>query len=188
MNKFILLVIFLCFKQFTFAQANNTVKKDGKSNLDTADIYTCAFLEECSLTTSNSSKIWCTEVSLKTIILENYSFPFVSDSSTFEKRENYLLSLFINKIGKLDSVNISGCSSSIVKNEISKAILSAGLNFFPAKDKNGNTDSYVYYLTLRSYSFSRASLKGLVSPQKPMELSEEQKEEKNKSARTYRTN
>ena len=188
MRKFILVFFCLGFQQLTIAQTDNTLLKDGKSNMDTSAVFSCAYLEECSLTTSNSSKIWCTELSLKTNILENYSFPKVSDSSTFVNRENYFLSLYVNSNGKLDSVSITGCSNAFVKNEIFMAIKAANFTFFPAKDATGNVLSFTYYLKLRSFIFSRASLQGLGSPQKPMEISEEEFEQQGKSLRTYRMN
>jgi hypothetical protein len=184
MRNSILLFIVLVFQQYSNAQASSS----GNSNIDTSAVFTCAYLDECSLTTSNSSKIWCTELSLKTIILANYSFPVIADSSTFVNRENYFLSFYVNASGKIDSVNITGCSNAIVKAEILKAIQSAAILFSPAKDKNASATSFVYFLKFRSFVFSRASLQGVVSPQQPKEISEEEFEQQGKSLRTYRMN
>ncbi len=185
----ILTALLIGMVQISFAQLDSLSKKQVSSNNDTSNVFTCAYLEECSLTTSNSSKIWCTELSIKTNVLANYAFPIVSDSSTFVNREKYMLSISINSLGKVDSVKITGCSNPIVSGEIVKACKMANFVFFPAKDKSNNAIPFVYHLKLRSFIFSRASLQGLGSPQKPMELSEEEQQEyEGKSLRGYRVN
>lgn len=185
----ITLLLFFISNQFTFSQVDDSLNKKGQSNYDTSAVFTCAFLEECSLTTNNAAKIWCTEVSLQTIILERYSFPQLTDTTTFEKREKYLLEIHVNTLGKIDSVKISGGSNEIVNTEIIKAVNSAGITFIPAKDNAGKTVSFTYNLKLRSHIFSNAFKIGLgISPQQPKEVSDEELEQQGKSLRTYRMN
>jgi len=92
-------------------------------------IYSYVFLESCSLTTSSSSRQWCTQLSIRTALLQHYTYPEITDSSTFEKGEIYELIFDINSNGKITRSEVLGGSNKILAKAINDALIAADLRF-----------------------------------------------------------
>ena len=137
-------------------------------------IYNYIYLEECSLTTSNSLRRWCTELSIRRAVLQQYSFPAIKDSSTFENREMYKLKVNIGKEGAITSASVEGCSNAIVKEAIIKAFETANISFVQVQE-NEDAEVLTIVVKLQATDF-KAKSKGPDAdhPQKPTELTPEQ--------------
>lgn len=137
-------------------------------------IYNYIYLEECSLTTSNSLRRWCTELSIRRVVLQNYDYPAIKDSSTFENREMYKLKVNINKEGVVSGVDLTGCSNTVVKEAILKAFKLGNISFVQAQE-NKESDVLTIEVKLQATDF-KAKSKGPDAdhPQKPAELTEDQ--------------
>ena len=191
-----LFFLFLFVGTVTFGQSDSlTLETTSRSAIPEAtvdnfeQVSEYAYHAECSLTTSNSSKKWCTEVTLERIILQNYTWPVISDSSTFENREYYTVKLMINAQGKITSIEVSGGTNMKINDGIKAAIKKAAMTFVPAKDNSGSPAAFVYEFRIRAFAFKSKNL-GPSELQMPLDLPEEEQEKINqdKNLTQYRMN
>lgn len=116
-----------------------------------------AYLEECSLATSNSSKKWCTEVSIQRMILQNYSFPAVKDSSSFENREIYWLEFSVSPKGKCHDVKVTGGTNPIISKGIEASFLKANKPFVAGTSNGGTPGFSSYKVKVRAFDLMTPS-------------------------------
>lgn len=137
-------------------------------------LYSYVFLESCSLTTSSSSRQWCTQLSIRTALLQHYTYPTITDSSTFEKGEVYELICDINSSGKITRSEVSGGSNKILAKAINDALIAADLSFAALQLLE---DNKVFTCTMLVGSYEFLTLvRGdmLASPQAPRDATEDQ--------------
>jgi len=138
-------------------------------------LYSYVFLKSCSLTTSSSSRQWCTQLSIRTALLQNYTYPEITDSSTFEDGDIYELSFDINAKGQVTGATVEG-SNDTLSNAIISSLEAAKLSF---NSLESLSDSAVFTCTMNVGSYEFLSLvRGDAggSPQTPLEITEEQME------------
>lgn len=136
-------------------------------------LYSYVFLKSCSLTTSGSSRQWCTQLSIRTALLQNYTYPEIMDSSTFENGDIYELSFDINSKGQVTGAAVKG-SNEVLSSAIVSSLEAAKLSFNALKSLTDST-TLTCVMNVGSYEFLslvRGDEGG--SPQTPMEATEDQ--------------
>lgn len=181
----ILTLALIAISPTCFGQTDSTASTPAVED----EYKTYAYHQECSLTTSNSSRKWCTEVTLERIILQHYSWPAITDSSTFENREKYILTIEVDEKGEINNLAIKGGTNETVNQAILRAVKSAGLSFIPALHKGGQKVPFTFQLKLRAFDFMSRK-KGPDELQVPQELPEEEQEKINqdRNLTQYRMN
>jgi hypothetical protein len=111
-----------------------------------------AHLKECSQTSNNLTRKWCSNLSIRRAVIQNYDFPTVTDSSTFEKQEIYVVAIKINADGVVSETSVSGGTNEVVKKGIDKALLKANLTFLPAvSSSTGKSINFTYEVNVRAF-------------------------------------
>lgn len=192
----LLLCLFALYFTKGSAQTDNPIQDTAKgiiqtpiANVNLDDISVYAYHQECSLTTSNSSRKWCTEVTLERIILQHYSWPSIKDSSTFKNREIYTLTIQIDTAGSIIDLKIEGGSNATVNQAIINAVKKSGVRFIPAIGKSTSKSPFTYSLKLREFDFLSPH-KGPTELQVPAQLTDEELEKRDNGNATsgYRIN
>lgn len=136
-------------------------------------LYSYVFLKSCSLTTSSSSRQWCTQLSIRTALLQNYTYPEISDSSTFEDGEVYELAFDINAKGQVVGATVKG-SNEALNGAILASLEAAKLSFNALKSLSDST-TLTCTMNVGSYEFlTLVRGEDVGSPQAPMEATEDQ--------------
>lgn len=136
-------------------------------------LYSYVFLKSCSLTTSSSSRQWCTQLSIRTALLQNYTYPEITDSSTFEDGEIYELAFDINFKGQVVGATVKG-SNDALNGAILASLEAAKLSFNALKSLDDCT-TLTCTMNVGSYEFlTLVRGEDVGSPQAPMEATEDQ--------------
>lgn len=135
-------------------------------------LYSYVFLKSCSLTTSGSSRQWCTQLSIRTALLQHYPYPEITDSSTFENGEIYELTFDINSKGKITKASAEG-SNDALKKAIVSSLMAADLSFNALKSLKEET-MLSCTMSVGSYEFLTLVRGEMWSPQAPVEATEDQ--------------
>jgi hypothetical protein len=136
-------------------------------------LYSYVFLKSCSLTTSSSSRQWCTQLSIRTALLQNYTYPEIRDSSTFEDGDVYELSFDINAKGQVIGAAVKG-SNEVLSGAIVSSLEAAKLSFNALKSLSDST-TLTCTMNVGSYEFlTLVRGEDAGSPQAPMEATENQ--------------
>jgi hypothetical protein len=136
-------------------------------------LYSYVFLKSCSLTTSTSSRQWCTQLSIRTALLQNYTYPTIVDSSTFENGEIYELTFDINAKGQVIGAAVKG-GNKVLSGAIISSLEAAKLSFNALKLLSDST-VLTCAMNVGSYEFLtlvRGDDQG--NPQAPQEASDNQ--------------
>ena len=137
-------------------------------------LYSYVFLKSCSLTTSNASRQWCTQLSIRTALLQFYTYPEIKDSSTFENGELYELAFDINSDGQIIGSKVQGGSNELLRQAIKQSLKDANLSFDALKSLPKGA-AMTCKMNVGSYEFL-SLVKGddMGNPQMPMEITEDQ--------------
>ena len=154
-------------------QVNTPVEK-----LDPAfKVY--AHLEECAQTSNNLTRKWCSNLSIRRAVVQNYDFPNVTDSATFVAQEIYVITVNIDATGKTTNTSVSGGSNTIVQEGIKRAFTKANLSFIPAVLASTSKNSaFSYKVNIRVFDLMSPNQGPSDSDhsQTPLEAAEEELE------------
>lgn len=135
--------------------------------------YKYIYLNECSLATDLPVRRWCAELSIRRAIIQQYAFPEITDSTSFENRETYKLNITLTSDLKVSNLSLEGCSNKTIEENILKAFKAANLLFVQQKGAI-KLASYQLQVRLRSMSFlAKSTGEDGAHPQAPMEISED---------------
>ncbi len=127
-------------------QSNAPVEK-----LDPA-FKTYAHLEECSQTSNNLTRKWCSNLSIRRAVIQNYDFPTVTDSSTFVNQEMYVITIKINAEGIVSETSVSGGTNEVIKKGITRSFRKANLTFSPAvSSSTSKNTAFTYQVNVRAF-------------------------------------
>ena len=174
MKKLLLSLLAIAIQFQLQAQTDSTVvtkAPEPRPDLDT--VFQVAYSTECKLATSKSSKKWCTEVTIYRILVENYPYPEIKDSTTFENREIYTLTFTVGANGMIMNSKLEGSSNPTVQQAILETLKSSNIPFYPAEKTKGNRISYKYMMKLRAFDFMSPQKGPNYLPQEPMEINDQ---------------
>ncbi|MFT6747464.1 MAG: TonB family protein [Glaciecola sp.] len=127
-------------------------------------IYSVAYLEECSLTVDNDSKLWCTRNGLENTIKKQYVIPLVLGDYSDNDSSQYPVSFTVDRDGSIKDISIQNVLNDTVLTAIKSALKS--VVFYPAKNNDGLNTASKWNVNLNSKKFNsiRASKKCVLQP------------------------
>lgn len=168
-----LFVLFLATTQINAQTDSLTGSVSVPETVQIDTIHQVAYAKECALATSNSAKKWCSEVTLYRILVQNYPYPEIKDSTTFENREVYTLSFTVNNMGRVTEAKLEGGSNKKVNNAILGTLRASNVPFMAAEIKKGETGPFKYKMKLRAFDFMSPAKGPDYLPQEPMEINDQ---------------